>query len=655
MKVARQFILMLLLILSLSTFGQGTKLYVKNTELTVSGSGLLFVSGDYEDATESSETVKTLLNGGTLSVGGNIINSGNTIMINNVEVNKNEIGEIIISGGGNKTITSTESIFFPNLTVSNNTIVTFPQSAVTVDSILDISDGAIILNGDTIIIRDGGSLVGESTNNLTGEGGVRFEEFTINSGVVSNNVNGTGLGVNTSSSGEMITLDRYQGTSYTSVANGQTIERIFKLEFSGVSNITLEDVKFNYSDIDLNGLLESNLAIYASSDNKSSWIKLGGTLSAPNNWVHLSSVTFEQSKNYYLVLADKTCDSPPDAEADIIAGGGSFNGNTIEVCIGDELALTSNEYYYEWRRDSDGVVVKTNEPLTFQFEDNSEDLSSYVLYERKQNGCENSRTYPIDIIPLPEAEFTTQPNGVSCFGSPVVFTNASSTSVGTITQYQWDFGNSDTSTDQNTEYTFGSVGIHQVDLIVANSYGCVSETYTGEVLVNTLPVPGFTLPDAVCEWEEFKPVNITTYVNYQEYSASPDVESVIDMEWVFGNGSSTEFEPTHFYSAEGTKIIKLIATHAGPSPTGCKDSTTLTLDVNPRPKPSFTFEDAGTVFDGLGDGVCEGVKIDFVNGTTITNTENLSYIWHFDDDSTSTILNPRGHFSVDGVRTLDIE
>src|SRR6185437_4188887 len=64
-----------------------------------------------------------------------------------------------------------------------------------------------------------------------------------------------------------------------------------------------------------------------------------------------------------------------------------------------------------------------------------------------------TKTAYITVLANPTAAFTsTTPTG--CFPLPVTFTDLSTPGSGTLTSWLWDFGDGNTSTDQNPSHTY---------------------------------------------------------------------------------------------------------------------------------------------------------------------------------------------------------
>lgn len=106
------------------------------------------------------------------------------------------------------------------------------------------------------------------------------------------------------------------------------------------------------------------------------------------------------------------------------------------------------------------------------------------------NGCGDTATQTINVHSLPEADFT---DGKSCLGTPTNFISTSTTTSGTINNWNWDFGDGiGTASGQNVSYLYNNPGTYNVTLIVTTNYGC-TDTITHPVQVNILPTASFSL------------------------------------------------------------------------------------------------------------------------------------------------------------------
>lgn len=195
------------------------------------------------------------------------------------------------------------------------------------------------------------------------------------------------------------------------------------------------------------------------------------------------------------------------------------------------------------------------------------------------------------------------------------FTNLTS-GPGTLT-YQWDFGNSTNSTNQNPSTTYAAAGTYTVRLIATSQYGC-NNTIQRDIVINGAGT-SITSPDTVC---------LNTVVNFQNTSSITPVSTV----WDFGNGrGSNRFNDTSSFTSPGTYLIKIVNTYAD-----CVDSAFKNLVVLPDPSVDFT---APTV---------TSCKAPFTVNFQDLSTGAVSWNWDFGDGGISTQQNPSHIYSSTG-------
>ncbi|MEO0724788.1 MAG: PKD domain-containing protein, partial [Bacteroidota bacterium] len=173
----------------------------------------------------------------------------------------------------------------------------------------------------------------------------------------------------------------------------------------------------------------------------------------------------------------------------------------------------------------------------------------------------------VQILPLPVAAFTaTLAPGES---SPVI-TNLSQNATG----YFWDFGNGETSMEENPSVTYDEPGTYTITLSATNECDDDIVTQTIEVI---FPVsPSFTVNGANgC-------VPFTT-----SFTASPQGAG-LTYEWSFPGGSpssSTDPNPSVTYNSAGSYDVTLIITNAAGPATVTETSVVV---VNEGPTAAFT-------------------------------------------------------------------
>ncbi len=145
-----------------------------------------------------------------------------------------------------------------------------------------------------------------------------------------------------------------------------------------------------------------------------------------------------------------------------------------------------------------------------------------------------------------EAKFNFQTD--SSNHNKIFFTNAS-TPASSITNVQWNFGDSTFSNLNNPEHTYAHAGIYNVCLKVAAGTTCYKEICktveikAPEVNCNDISKFTFTRSSVNCMEFKFTPVNQNPGYNYA---------------WSFGDGTgSTQMSPSHVYFRSGNYTVYL--------------------------------------------------------------------------------------------------
>jgi len=277
----------------------------------------------------------------------------------------------------------------------------------------------------------------------------------------------------------------------------------------------------------------------------------------------------------------------------------------------------------KWEWDfGDGVLSTSQNPEHIY---NSIGNYNVSLRVTNSNGCVTSVTNPsyIHIASGAKAAFTSSASSTCSAPATVNFIN-NSTGNGTLT-YQWDFGDSSTSTLPNPSHVFNSSGSFTIRLIVSNSVGCSDTlTKTNFVTIGTTKAD-FTYPTSICEGASF---NLTN-------TSNPIPGDVL---WSFGDGtSSTVISPTKVYNKSGTFTIKMVANFGA-----CKDSVSKNITVTP--KPTIDFSASPTVS-------CKApLTVNFTNATP----DGASFLWDFGDKTTSTEANPSHTYLAEGSDTVKL-
>ncbi len=213
-------------------------------------------------------------------------------------------------------------------------------------------------------------------------------------------------------------------------------------------------------------------------------------------------------------------------------------------------------------------------------------------------GCIDSIAHSAIVNPQPFASFNS--NG-GCAGSLTNFTDLSSVSAGSITSWNWDFGDGTVSGAQNPSHLFAVDSTYVVTLTVAAAAGC-SSIVAIPVIIHPLPVAVFTA-NIVCQ-------NYSTIFTNQSTGAGQWL-------WTLGDGDSSLLQnPTHIYNGSGNFTVNLLAVTSF----GCRDSITQTIHINPQPVSSFSV-----------NRVCVGDSSCFTDLSSVSPGGIVAWNWDFGD------------------------
>ena len=221
-----------------------------------------------------------------------------------------------------------------------------------------------------------------------------------------------------------------------------------------------------------------------------------------------------------------------------------------------------------------------------------------------------TRTVVVSFLTSPDINFDTQN---TCANSAINFTSQNTS--GNITNYAWDFGDTNTSAQPNPSHIYTTAGTYPIELQVTASNGCTNFSQSDLTIYNQ-PISDFSLPSTpppICSNQTYSYTNTSTF----------DPASNPTWEWRL-NGSivSTATNLTQAFSSTTNHDIKLKT-----SIPGCSDEKTQNI----------TGILAGPLVDFSASTGCQGSPLQFTNNTS---GSGLIYEWDFGDGNTSTFDNP---------------
>ncbi len=328
---------------------------------------------------------------------------------------------------------------------------------------------------------------------------------------------------------------------------------------------------------------------------------------------------------------------------------GSYNASLQAISPGGSDSETKNNYItviqsaipeFTWSAPSGNTVTFTNttSPLSgntysWDFGDGSSastdihpshtfpSSGSYtvILSVITPNCGTKTISHTIQLQNAPAANFSGTPTS-GCSPLTVQFTDLSTN---TPTAWSWSFpgGSPSSSTSQNPSITYANPGNYTVILTASNGAGSTTKTIADYISVASAPTASFS---------KNQTGNSVAFTNTSTGNAT-------SYTWDFGDSSanSTETNPTHVYTTDGTYTVTLTATNA----CGSHSITAQVIITANTPTVSITVAPSNTV--------CIGQTVNFTANVS-ANTQNVSWTFADGTPATSTSMNPSVTFSTVG-------
>jgi len=217
----------------------------------------------------------------------------------------------------------------------------------------------------------------------------------------------------------------------------------------------------------------------------------------------------------------------------------------------------------------------------------------------------------------------------------VAFTDLSTSHSG-IVSWLWDFGDGQTSNEQNPAHTYAGDGVYTVTLTVTEAdEDTDTETKVGYITVSdTGPTADFSASPVSGD----EPLTVV----FTDLSSSYD--GITSWLWEFGDGqTSTEQNPAHTYAGDGVYTVTLTVTEAD------ADSDTET-------KVGYvTVSDTGPTADFSAEPLSGGEPLTVAFTDLSTCHDGIvSWLWDFGDGKTSNEQNPTHWYAEDGDYTVSL-
>ena len=627
-----------------------------------------------------------ILNSGNIYIKGNIINNDVDSLFD-----KNSEGRVIFIGDTLQQVGGQYPVRFNKIRLEKNDSLRLGQNIIVSDSVIFIK-GIINLNGNDLYLDNSNSVrfgildKEKDTARIVGKTGYVWSDLPVSEYISRNNL---GLGLRIDNFIGNIKIERGH-TSELTVTDG-SIEKYYNLY---PTNTASTFVSINYLDsVDFDDVncTESDFKVWTSETNGYYYEHKYGSVDVAGDSSFTTTLQIPLQNPMRITIADAECDNPPIV---------NLGNDTMHVCLGNSDAInagnTGSDFMWNTGETTQTIYASTEgnyivtvtdpkgcytvdsvqvvldsiphpefttidassykcagemftftntstidasaAPMTYlwQFGDgysvtDSATSHTYLtagdytvtLTAVSNSGCDVSATKLLTVNPLPEVAFTF--NNV-CNLEPIDFANTTS---GAIIGQNWDFGDGNTSTLTDPTHTYAGTGSYNVTLVVQNNYGC-TDSLIQTAMIYAPGTADFTIEDAeVCAG------NSSVFHN-----ASTVGTGALTYEWDFGNSmSSTTANPIIMYDSYGTYDVQLIAT----TENGCKDTIIKQVVISPSPVASFTYND-----------VCLGDTTHFINTSTITPIDVLTYEWTFGDGTSATNTDFDKVYDTQGSYTVNL-
>lgn len=306
-------------------------------------------------------------------------------------------------------------------------------------------------------------------------------------------------------------------------------------------------------------------------------------------------------------------------------GISTFSDNLPVLMIGKYNSAIS-QYFYATKLDNSGNFVWPGDTVALAKTEASKGrmgltkaINDQAVAAWTENKGTEDRPYaqPIRInaatgLIAPVSNFIASNTGI-CRGSSVQYTNSAT---GVITSYSWSFpgGTPSSSTSANPVVTYGTNGVYNASLTVANEGGSHTFTRTNYITVTSVtPVATITGSNAVCAGQ-----SNTFTVSGTDFGTTPTYNWLI-------NGSSVGVSGTTFtYTnlAPGTyQVACNVTSNATCAQPVSVTSNLITVTVNRYPEPDLSavpsvmcISDAAITLTGTpADGTFTGMGVSTAN------------------------------------------
>jgi PKD repeat protein len=209
---------------------------------------------------------------------------------------------------------------------------------------------------------------------------------------------------------------------------------------------------------------------------------------------------------------------------------------------------------------------------------------------------------------------------------------------GIIVSWLWDFGDGESSTEQNPIHVYAQDGAFSVSLLVTDDDDATGEDMTYVEVADVDPVADF-VASPVSGIEALS-------VTFRDLSASHD--GVSSWLWDFGDGQiSLEQNPTHVY-AQGVYSVSLTVEEGDGDVNIETKQDIINVEARPNSYPVADFVIQSSVQFAINE------TISFTDYSSDNDGTIVSWFWNFGDSTTSAMQNPTHEYRYTGIYSVTL-
>ena len=303
-----------------------------------------------------------------------------------------------------------------------------------------------------------------------------------------------------------------------------------------------------------------------------------------------------------------------------------FAGAPTSVNVGETIAFTdkssNSPNQWLWNFGDTKTMTTQNPSYAYQLKG----IYTVSLLASNDNGKDiEIKTNYINVGIGPKADFRPVIIPSQMYDVPlnVMFVDQST---GLPTSWLWNFGDGQTSKEQNPAHAYMTAGTYTVTLTVKNLFGQDTKVMTDLINVGKGPAVDFTADKTT--------VGVGRYVTFTDLSANSPTNWV----WEFGDGSvGASAKPDHIYQKTGVYDVTLTASNPAVTNSRTKNQYITVLNI---PRSDF-----------IADKTRGGAPMT-VQFSDKSLGEPTSWNWDFGDGATSTEKNPAHTYTSLGTYTV---